>query len=121
MLITRSAADAPGASDPPAGLCVFHKRQVHRVHVHPQPEQEVRFDYLEKRGGREARRMGAVSARLVSITSRPIGSYRGQVEDFFGDGTQLLLSSEDRLPLAVSGELPLIGRVEMRLNEVHFR
>jgi hypothetical protein len=43
------------------------------------------------------------------------------VEDFFGDGTQLLLSSEDRLPLAVSGELPLIGRVEMRLNEVHFR
>lgn len=106
------------AADP---LCVFHKRQLHRVRLSPQPDRTIDVDYMETRGGDVLRRKGAVSARGVRITSRPIGSYRGEVEEFFRDGGQLWGSAEERIPLAVSGEVPLIGRVEMRLKEIRLK
>jgi hypothetical protein len=102
-------------------LCVFHKRQFHRVSMHSLPIQAISFDYLEKRTGQEARRVGTASAVGVFIASRPIGSYRGDVEDFIRGGSRLYLSTVGRLPLAVSGELPLIGRVEMQLREIHLK
>lgn len=121
MLITLVGAFAAEPPDTIAALGVFHKRQVHRVSVQALPAQRVRFDYLEKRAGQETRRAGTVWAPGVAIASRPIGSYRGDVEDFIRDGSQLFLSPGDFLPLVVSGELPLIGRVEMELKEVHLK
>lgn len=102
-------------------FCVFHKRQYHRVSVHSLPVQAISFDYLEKRSGREERRAGTAAAVGVFLASRPIGSYRGDVEDFIKGGSRLYLSPEGRIPLAVSGELPLIGRVEMQLREIHLK
>lgn len=121
MLINLIAALPVTAGKTPPSFCVFHKRQLHWVSLHAQPERRVRFDYLEKRGEQEMRRTGSVSASGVSLVSRPIGSYRGDVEDFIENDSQLILSPEERLPLVVSGELPLIGRVEMRLKAVRFR
>jgi hypothetical protein len=119
MLIVLVGALSLDAPEPRRPLCVFHKRQVHRVSQHLQPARTVSFDYLEKRAGEEKRQVGNISAVGVSLASRPIGSYRGDVEDFFRDGTQLYFSPEDQLPLVVSGELPLIGRVDLRLSEIH--
>jgi hypothetical protein len=79
------------------------------------------FDYLEKKGEGEARRSGSEPARRIRLESRPIGSYRGQVEDFFRDGTLLVLSLDGSLPLMASCELPLIGVVELRLKEIHLK
>jgi hypothetical protein len=121
MLIPLMGTSAVDPSDASPALCVFHKRQVHRVRVHPQPVQEVGFDYLEKSADCEQRRVGSVSARGVQITSRPIGSYRGDVENFFRDGTQLWFNPEGRFPLVVKGELALIGPVELRLKEIHLK
>jgi hypothetical protein len=101
-------------------LCVFHKRQLHRVSLQAAPVQAVPFDFLEKKGGGEIRRTGTEPARRIQLKSRPIGSYRGQVEDFFRDGTLLVLSLDGSLPLMASCELPLIGGVEMKLKEIHF-
>jgi hypothetical protein len=117
-LVDAVTADPYGAA---GSVCVFHKRQVHRVSVQSQLNQEVSFNYLEKRAGEENRRVGTVSALGVSIASRPIGSYRGEVEDFFRDGSQIYLSPENQLPLVVSGELPLIGRVDLQLKEIHLK
>jgi hypothetical protein len=102
-------------------LCVFHKRQLHRVSLKATPAESVGFDYLEKRGETEIRRSGKMPARKIRIESRPIGSYRGQVEDFFRDGTQLVLSLDGSLPLTASCDLPLIGDVVMKLKEIHFK
>lgn len=104
-----------------SSLCVFHKRQLHRVSLQAGTAEAVDFDFLEKRGGTEARRSGKGSANRIRLESRPIGSYRGEVEDLFRDGTQLYLSPEGALPLAASCELPLIGRVEMKLKEIHLK
>ena len=102
-------------------LCVFNKRQLHRVSLQTAPVAAVGFDYLEKKGETEARRSGTTQARRIRIQSRPIGSYRGEVEDFFREDTQVGLSLEGGLPLTGSCELPLIGRVEMKLREIRLK
>ena len=101
--------------------CVFHKRQLHRVNFHPGTAQTVRVDFLEKTPAGENRRSGAMPARSIRIESQPLGTYRGDVEDFFEDGMLLHVSPDGRLPLMASCELPLIGRMELRLKEIHLK
>jgi len=115
-LLCKAAAYDPRSR---SSLCVFHKRQLHRVSLQAGTAEAVDFDFLEKRGGTEARRSGKGSANRIRLESRPIGSYRGEVEDLFRDGTLLYLSPEGALPLVASCELPVIGRVEMKLREAH--
>lgn len=102
-------------------LCVFHKRQLHRVSVQNASAESIGFDYLEKKGECETRRSGAAQARKIRIKSRPIGSYRGEVEDFFRDDTELVLSLDGGLPLLARCDLPLIGGVEVKLIEVRYK
>lgn len=101
-------------------LCVFHKRQVHRVRLQPQPPQPIRFDFLERGPDGEKRRVGTVSVPGMRLTSQPIGSYRGNVEDFVREGTFFFLSPEGSWPLAAVGEMPFFGQVEMSLTEITF-
>jgi hypothetical protein len=121
QLILLAAARAAGPAWGVGPLCVFHKRQAHRVTLQTQPPQEVRFDYLEKRAAGERRRAGTVSAEGLRVASRPIGSYRGDVEDFIRGGARVFLHPAERLPLTVQGQMPLIGAVEMTLQTVEFR
>jgi hypothetical protein len=81
----------------------------------------VVFDYLERDGNLENRRVGTAAARKIRLHTRPIGSYRGDVEELFDDGALIYLSPEGRGPLMVSGRLPLVGRVDLKLREIRFR
>jgi hypothetical protein len=117
-LLSVTPADMLHALPP---LCVFHKRQLHRVSVQNASAASIGFDYLEKKGECETRRSGTAQARKIRIKSRPIGSYRGEVEDFFRDDTELVLSLDGGLPLIASFDLPLIGGVEMKLIEVRYK
>jgi hypothetical protein len=121
QLILLAGAPIPEPGEIAGPICLFHKRHAHQVSVHGQPAQKIRFDYLEKRGDSEHRRVGGESALSVRIASRPLGSYRGDVEDFFRAGGQFWLDPEGRWPLVVSGELPLVGRVEMRLKQLRLK
>jgi hypothetical protein len=102
-------------------VCVFHKRQLHRVSVDPGTAETVNVDFLEKTPAGENRRSGTMRAQRIRIESQPLGTYRGDVEDLFGDGVLLHVSLEGRLPLVVSYELPLIGRMDLRLKEIHLK
>jgi hypothetical protein len=102
-------------------VCVFHKRHLHRVRFNPEAAPMVSVDFLEKTPAGENRRSGAMPAQRIRIESQPVGSYRGEVEDFFEDGPLLHVSPDGRLPLMVSCELPLIGRMELRLKEIHLK
>lgn len=112
---------------PPKGevglLSVFHKRQLHRVSVRASVTEPVAFDYLETNGVGKSRRSGTALAQKIRIESRPIDSYRGDVEDFdfVKDGMLVYLSLDGRLPLKLSCEVPLIGRVDLSLKEIRFR
>jgi hypothetical protein len=98
--------------------CVFHKRQFHRVRFQTESSEAVSFDFLEKKDSLETRRSGTAEACVFRIQSQPIGSYRGQVEDLFGNTALIYVGTDNRLPLMLSGELPLIGRVNLKLAEI---
>jgi hypothetical protein len=120
LIYLLSAGAERGAGDI-GPLRVFHKRQLHRVNLRAAPVAAAGVDYLEKRGPTEARRSGTTPALRFRLESRPVGAYRGEVEEFFRDGALLEQSLDGRLPLMASCELPLIGRVEMRLKEIHLK
>ena len=102
-------------------VCVFHKRQLHRVNVDPGSLERVSVDFLEKTPAGENRRSGTMRAQRIWIASQPLGTYRGDVEDLFGDGMLLHVGLDGRLPFMVSCELPLIGRMDLRLKEIHLK
>jgi hypothetical protein len=110
---------SPSGWNDPAALYVFHKRQLHRVSLQAPSTEAVAVDYLEKHGNAETRRSGTAPAQKIRIESRPIGSYRGDVENLFGNGALLYLSASG-VPLMLSADPPLIGRVDLKLKEVHF-
>jgi hypothetical protein len=114
-----------GAVPPKEGvgmLTVFHKRQLHRVNLRLIREEPVLFDFMEKSRGVGTRHSGTMPARMIRIESRPIGSYKGDVEefDFVNDGMLVYLSLDGRMPLRIICEVPLIGRVDLSLKEIRF-
>jgi len=102
-----------------APRCVFHKRQLHRLSFRTQREDRVAYDYLERSEAGSRRRSGAGDAVTIRIESSPVGSYRGSVEPWFKDGF-LTTSADGHLPLAVACDLPVVGHVELRLEEIRF-
>ena len=99
--------------------CVFHKRQLHRLSFRTERQELVPYDYLERSGGESRRRTGAGDAVTVRIESTPVGTYEGSVEPWFKDGF-LTFSADGRLPLVVACDLPVVGHVELRLDEVRW-
>ncbi len=101
-------------------LCVFHKRQVHRVRVEEEDLEEIAFDYLERKGDALERRNGRMPARGLRLFSEPVGTFRGEREEFFQDGTRLVLSRREGIPLSAGFEVPFLGWVDLRLVELHW-
>lgn len=113
-----SDAVARGVLDLAPG-CVFHKRQLHRLSFRTERQPGFPFDYLERSGGEPRRRAGAQDAVTIRIESTPVGIFDGSVEPWFKEGF-LTFSADGRLPLVVSCDLPVVGQVELRLDEVRF-
>jgi len=102
-----------------APRCVFHKRQLHRLSFRTERQPGFPFDYLERSGGEPRRRAGAQDAVTIRIESTPVGIFDGSVEPWFQEGF-LTFSADGRLPLVVACDLPVVGQVELRLDEVRF-
>jgi hypothetical protein len=113
-----SDAVARGALDL-APRCVFHKRQLHRLSFRTERQPGLPYDYLERRGDESQRRTGAGDAVAIRIESAPVGAYDGSVEPWFKEAF-LTFSADGRLPLVVACDLPVVGHVELRLDEVRF-
>jgi hypothetical protein len=113
-----SDAVARGALDL-APRCVFHKRQLHRLSFRTERQPGLPYDYLERSGDESQRRTGAGDAVTIRIESTPVGAYDGSVEPWFKEGF-LSFSADGRLPLVVACDLPVVGHVELRLDEIRF-
>ena len=99
--------------------CVFHKRQLHRLSFRTERQPGLPYDYLERSAGESRRCAGAGDAVTIRIESAPVGFFDGSVEPWFKEGF-LTFSADGRLPLVVSCDLPVVGQVELRLDEVRF-
>jgi len=119
VICTVSDAIARGTLDLPP-QCVFHKRQLHRLTFQAERLERVSYAYLEQAGDGVQRRAGETGAVKIRIGATPIGFLNGKTEPWFKDA-YLTISADGRLPLAVACDLPLVGHVEMRLDEIRFR
>ena len=104
-------------------FCVFHKRQLFRVSFQHAGTQALDVDYLVRAAGREAIRVNKRTSLVkLALAATPLGDYQGEVEDFsflgFKKEVMLFFDAAKRLPVLISGQMPTIGRAELRLTAV---
>jgi len=121
LLYLLSAADLSENSGP-LSLCVFGKRQLHRVTLRPQGLYPLTVDYLEKTVKNQVRKEGPVKALKIVVETRPMDSDLKADEDFSLLGLHkeiiIYLDPVSRVPLQISGNTPAAGRTDLNLRQV---
>jgi hypothetical protein len=122
LLIYILSAATRFESNDPMSLCVFGKRQLHRVQLRKEGTQPIQFNYIEKSRQVETRKEGTVRALKIAITSQPIEPNLEDVENFsflgFHKDITINIEPTSGLPIQASGIIPTIGKAHLKLREV---
>jgi hypothetical protein len=106
-------------------LCVFGKRQLHRVSLRSRGTEPIKVDYVEKRQDLEVRRNGKIDAVAIALDSEPVESDLSEAENFsffgFHENIVLFVDPASRLPIRASGTIPSFGKATLSLDQVHLR
>ena len=120
LLYVVSAADL-AVGDQPLNLCVFNKKQLHLLRVRAEKYQLLKINYLEKSQHEETRRKGKAEVLKISFTSRSLFADEAQAEPFSFLGLKgeftIFIDKASKIPVQVSGKIPGIGRVDIKLRE----
>jgi len=121
LVFILSAADFKKNNDP-LSLCVFGKRQLHRVQLQAQGLHPLNVNYIEKTQQAAIRKQGTINALKIAITAEPMDSGLKEAEDFsflgFHDNIVIYIEPAFRLPIQAGGVIPAIGAAQLQLNEV---
>jgi hypothetical protein len=105
-------------------VCVFGKRQLHRVKLQKQGLYPLSVNYIEKKQT-SARKMGTINTLKITITAEPMDSELKQAENFsflgFHSNIVIYIEPTSRLPVQAEGVIPTIGTAQLKLNEVIWR
>ena len=105
----------------PLSVCVFGKRQLFHVKLRPEGLHLLKTDYIEKRQQAEVRRQAGVEALKIALEVEPLASDLDEVENFsflgFRDAIAIYIDPVSNLPLQLSGEIPKVGEVAIKLIE----
>jgi len=126
MLLIYLVSAAPISKDGEVlSLCVFGKQQLHQVRLRVHGLQTLEVDYSEKAGEGEVRKKGKVGGLRVTLESEPMVRDKKNAENFSFLGMQqdiaIHIDPELRIPFQVSGEIPTVGAVTLKLSEVKMR
>jgi len=126
MLLIYLVSAAPINKDSDVlSLCVFGKQQLHQVWLRVQGLQTLEVDYSEKAGEGEVRKKGKVDGLRVTLESEPLVRDKKNAESFSFLGMHedivILIDPDLRIPLQVSGKIPTVGAVTLKLSEVKMR
>ena len=106
-------------------LCVFGKQQLHQVRLQVQGLQTLEVDYSEKAGEGEVRKKGKVDGLRITLESEPMLEDKKNAENFSFLGMQedIVIHIDPQLciPLQVSGKIPTVGAVTLKLSEVKIK
>ena len=106
-------------------LCVFGKRQLHRVQIRNKSLHSIRINYTEKSEQSEMyTKEGTLQALKFAITAEPIEPGRDP-EKFsllgFHKNIAIYVDPSNGLPVQVSGAIPSIGKADLKLNQVRYK
>jgi hypothetical protein len=126
MLLIYLVSAAPINKDGDAlSLCVFGKQQLHQVWLRVQGLQTLKIDYSEKAGAGEVRKKGKVNVLTVTLESEPMRADKENAESFsflgMHEDITIHIDPELRIPLQVSGKIPTVGAVTLKLSEVKMK
>jgi hypothetical protein len=124
LVFILSAVDFSINNDP-LSLCVFGKRQLHRVQLQKQGVFPLSVNYIEKTQQTTIRKEGTVNTRKITIAAEPMDSELKQAENFsflgFHSDIVIYIEPTSRLPVQAGGVIPTVGRAQLKLNEVIWR
>ena len=122
LLIYLLAAAPISKINDPVSLCVWGKRQLHRVTVQREGTYPVSVASIIKRQQDELGKEERVSAVKIALKAEPIESDLKAVENFSFLGLQqdisIYIDPTTQLPIQVSGIIPTLGKAELKLNEI---
>lgn len=111
--------------DLPLYLCVFNKKQVHQVKVFVDGTRRLKVNFLETSTGRQVRREHGVDAVKISFQPHALPSNSEDQEAFSLMGLKgnfdIYVDPQTCLPVQVSGKISTIGKLDIRLVEVHLK
>ena len=106
-------------------LCVFGKQQLHHVRMRVEGLHTLEVNYFEKREDGEFRKKGKVDGIRLTLEAQPLQSDLREAENFsflgFHKDITIDIDPELRIPLQVSGRIPTIGVVALKLSGVSIR
>jgi hypothetical protein len=112
-------------SNNPLSVCVFGKQQVHQVRLGVDKSRTVTVDYAEKKGNGEIRQRGKLEVMRVTMEARPARADQRDPENFsflgFHNNIAIAIDPHSRIPVQVSGTIPMVGSVTLKLREVKLR
>lgn len=115
-----STADLDGG---PLALCTFSDKALQRIEIKNEGLVDLDVDYLERARGGEVRRQGTIRAIKLFLHAEPAPGeteYDFELLGLEGD-VELYLTQDTRIPVQVSGRVPKLGRINVRLDEVDLR
>jgi hypothetical protein len=125
VLIYIASAAEISKSMQPLSFCVFGRRQLFHVRLKPEGVHSLKVDLIEKKQHGEIRRQGEVEALKIALETQPLASDLKEVEDFsflgFHEDIAIFIDPVSELPIQVSGEIPMVGNVTIKLHEVRLR
>jgi len=106
-------------------LCVFGKQQLHQVRLRVEGLQTLEVDYSVRSGEGKVEKMGKVDGLRVTLETEPLVSNKKDAENFsflgMHEDIAIHIDPELRTPLQVSGKIPTVGAVTLKLSEVKMK
>lgn len=125
LLIYIVSAYFNNKSNKPLSLCVFGKQQLHQVRLRVDGLLPATVDYTEKSEGTKVRKQGKIEVLRVKLEAQLVKLGQKDPENFSFLGFQkdiaIDINPELRIPVQVSGIIPGVGKVTLKLREVKIR
>jgi hypothetical protein len=125
VLIYIASAAEISKSMQPLSFCVFGRRQLFHVRLKPEGFHSLKVDFIETKQQSEIRRRGEVGALKIALEIQPLASGLKELEDFsflgFQEDIAIFIDPVSDLPLQISGKIPMVGNLTIKLYEVQLR
>jgi len=106
-------------------LCVFNKKQLHKVQIRPEGLKRLKVNYTEKSKEREISRKGEIEAVKLSIKTRSLAGKEKKAEPFSFLGLKgdfdIYIDRTSKIPVQICGQIPGLGKVKIRLQKIELR
>ena len=116
-----SAADISDVNDSLA-LCIFGKRQLHRMKFKREGTYPLTVNFIEKTKQNEIRKEEQINAIKIAIAAEPMESDLEEPEDFSFLGLHkdlaIYIDSATHIPVQISGTIPTVGQADLKLDKV---